>query len=349
MSGRKTLTKDAAEHNVGPGIQLSKEQLAILADTGDIVDSSPCAYIMTNNAIFQSDGIDSFDSDYDEVSTAQATFMDCEQQAFIDDSNNEFTSKSNMISYEQYLKENKSQVVHSTPSPANQDSMIMSVIEQMSNQVAKCNAEYKENQIINESLTAELEIYKERIKTFKQRPNVDLSSREKLINSQMDDMIRDILALKQEIDSLKQTLSNQIKEKESLLQTFNVFKIESKEKESKYKDKEIDLEKKINELDNIVYKMGSVISRKHDVISVTDEEETLILEECSVDKKLFEIEKKELKLENERLLEHIICQDVVNIVMHADVKYVNVLHVQNTFLDDNIALDVLKMENDRFN
>ncbi|GKB24759.1 hypothetical protein Tco_0864160 [Tanacetum coccineum] len=67
---------------------------------------------------------------------------------------------------------------------------------------------------------------------------------------------------------------------------------------------------------------------------------------CSVDKKLFEIEKKELKLKNERLLEHIICQDVVNIVMHADVKSDNVLHVQNTFLDDNIAFDVMKMEND---
>ncbi|GKA96471.1 hypothetical protein Tco_0818566 [Tanacetum coccineum] len=71
------------------------------------------------------------------------------------------------------------------------------------------------------------------------------------------------------------------------------------------------------------------------------------LPKCSVDKKLFEIEKKELKLENERLLEHIICKDVVNIVMHADVKSDNVLPVQNTFLDDNIALHVMKMENDR--
>nr|GFA15727.1 hypothetical protein [Tanacetum cinerariifolium] len=55
---------------------------------------------------------------------------------------------------------------------------------------------------------------------------------------------------------------------------------------------------------------------------------------------------KRKKLENERLLEHIFCQDVVNIVMHADIKSDNVLPVQNTFLDDNIALDVLKMEND---
>ncbi|GJY15696.1 hypothetical protein Tco_0386118 [Tanacetum coccineum] len=68
---------------------------------------------------------------------------------------------------------------------------------------------------------------------------------------------------------------------------------------------------------------------------------------CSVDKKLFEIENKELKLENECLLEHIVCQDVVNIVMHVDVKSVNVVPVQNTILDDNIALDMMKMENNR--
>ncbi|GJY52881.1 hypothetical protein Tco_0444545 [Tanacetum coccineum] len=68
----------------------------------------------------------------------------------------------------------------------------------------------------------------------------------------MDDMIQNINALKQEIDSLKQALSKHVKEKESLLQTFTVFKKESKEKENKYVDKEIDLEKKIKELDNIL-------------------------------------------------------------------------------------------------
>nr|GEV73558.1 hypothetical protein [Tanacetum cinerariifolium] len=36
----------------------------------------------------------------------------------------------------------------------------------------------------------------------------------------------------------------------------------------------------------------------------------------------------------------------MNIVMHADDKFVNVLPIQNTFLDDNIALDMMKMEND---
>nr|GEY50177.1 hypothetical protein [Tanacetum cinerariifolium] len=139
------------------------------------------------------------------------------------------------------------------------------------------------------------------------------------------------LALKQQINSLEQSLSNQIKEKKSLLQTFTVFKHESKEKESKYMDKKIDLEKKIKELDNIVYKVGqsaqtvhmltmpqvfnddthkqalgyqnlfylkkaqrikptlydgSVISSQHVASPVIDDERTLVLEEVSRSKML---------------------------------------------------------------
>nr|GEX95504.1 hypothetical protein [Tanacetum cinerariifolium] len=59
-----------------------------------------------------------------------------------------------------------------------------------------------------------------------------------------------------EINYLKQTLSEQSKEKELLTKTFNVFKNESKEKETKNIDKEIALEKKVKELDNIVCKIG---------------------------------------------------------------------------------------------
>nr|GEU70870.1 retrovirus-related Pol polyprotein from transposon TNT 1-94 [Tanacetum cinerariifolium] len=54
------------------GIQLSKEQLAILADTGEKVNFGPCAFIVTTNALFQSDGIDLYNSNCDEIPTAQA-------------------------------------------------------------------------------------------------------------------------------------------------------------------------------------------------------------------------------------------------------------------------------------
>ncbi|GJW37815.1 hypothetical protein Tco_0060735 [Tanacetum coccineum] len=66
--------------------------------------------------------------------------------------------------------------------------------EQMNNHVNNWEKANKEQN--NESVTTELEIYKERVKTFEQRLNIDLSSREKMIDSQMDDMIREKLALK---------------------------------------------------------------------------------------------------------------------------------------------------------
>ncbi|GKA42815.1 hypothetical protein Tco_0735475 [Tanacetum coccineum] len=47
------------------------------------------------------------------------------------------------------------------------------------------------------------------------------------------------------------------------MQTFNVFKRESKEKEDKYMENEIDLEKKIKELDNIIFKVGQSAQTVH--------------------------------------------------------------------------------------
>ncbi|GJY06113.1 hypothetical protein Tco_0373167, partial [Tanacetum coccineum] len=164
----------------------------------------------------------------------------------------------------------------------------------MSNNVTNWDKVNQETKTVNESLTTELDRYKERVKTLEQRFNVDLNSREKLIDSQMDDMIRNRCALKQEIDSLKQTLSNKVKENESLLETFNVFKKESKEKEMCMLTKPQvfydDNHKQALGYQNLFYLKkaqrikptlydGSVISRKHDVIFVVNEEETLILEE----------------------------------------------------------------------
>ncbi|GJV67999.1 retrovirus-related pol polyprotein from transposon TNT 1-94 [Tanacetum coccineum] len=160
----------------------------------------------------------------------------------------------------------------------------------------------KDNLIGNESLSAELERYKERFADFEK-----------------------------EINYLKQTLSKKSKEKELLTKIFNVFKTESKEKEARNIDKEIALEKKVKELDNIVCKMGqsaqtvhmltkpqvfydnnlkqalgfqnpfylkkaqqirpmlydgSVIAKETNVISIADSEETLMLEEESRSKML---------------------------------------------------------------
>ncbi|GJR94110.1 hypothetical protein Tco_0266284 [Tanacetum coccineum] len=173
-----------------------------------------------------------------------------------------------------------------------------------SNQVTNCNKVNKDNLIANESLSAELERYKERVKLLEESQNVDLSTRKKLI---MDDLIWEknaqFVDFEKEINYPKQTLSEQ--SKELLTKTFNVFKNESKEKEAKNIDKEIALEKKVKELDNIVslgfqnpfylkkaqqirpmLYDGSVIAKETNVISIADSEETLMLEEESRSKML---------------------------------------------------------------
>ncbi|GJW73312.1 retrovirus-related pol polyprotein from transposon TNT 1-94 [Tanacetum coccineum] len=68
---------------------------------------------------------------------------------------------------------------------------------------------------------------------------------------------------------------------------------------------------------------------------------------CSVDRKYFEIEKKEISLDNDRLLEHIICQDVMNIMMHVDSLPVNVLPANTKCrVHDNLEIGRLEREND---
>ncbi|GJY53621.1 hypothetical protein Tco_0445285 [Tanacetum coccineum] len=68
-----------------------------------------------------------------------------------------------------------------------------------------------------------------------------------------------------------------------------------------------------------------------------------IVKQCFVDKKLFDIQKKELSLDNDQLLDHIICQDVMNIVMHDDSVHVNVLPANyKCLVNDNLEIERLE-------
>ncbi|GJW14051.1 hypothetical protein Tco_0018184, partial [Tanacetum coccineum] len=204
--------------------------------------------VITYNAAYQAEDLDAYDSDCDDFSTAKAVLM------------------ANLSSYR------SDALSEDTNSSVQQDSLILYVFEQLSNQVTNYNKVNKDNLIANESLSAELERYKEQEK-----------------NAQFTDF-------EKEINYLKQTLSEQSNENELLTKTFNVFKNKSKEKEAKNIDKEIALEKKVKELDNIVsigfqspfylkkaqqirpmLYDGSVIAKETNVILIDDSKETLML------------------------------------------------------------------------
>ncbi|GJR38876.1 hypothetical protein Tco_1214560 [Tanacetum coccineum] len=67
------------------------------------------------------------------------------------------------------------------------------------------------------------------------------------------------------------------------------------------------------------------------------------VDQCSLDKKYFDIQKKEVSLDNDQLLDHIICQDVMNIVMHADSVLENLLLADSKCLvNDNLEIERLE-------
>nr|GEU42214.1 hypothetical protein [Tanacetum cinerariifolium] len=180
---------------------LDSEHLAFLADNEDTVIPAQASQEIPSLTAFQIDGLDAFDSDCDKA------------------------GDTNMISYEQYLQETKNSVVQSTSSSTQQDELLMSVIEEMSSQVANCKKVQHKNLTVNETLTVELERYKEQVKLFEQRQKFDLNDREKYFDGQLRKVIVDRNAK------------------------------ESKQMEDKYLDEVIDLQKKKKALDNVVYRV----------------------------------------------------------------------------------------------
>ncbi|GKA06010.1 retrovirus-related pol polyprotein from transposon TNT 1-94 [Tanacetum coccineum] len=124
---------------------------------------------------------------------------------------------------------------------------------------------------------------KKQVKVLKEGQNVDLKSK---------DNVSDSCEQSVKIDRLKQTLSEQLKEKESLMQTVTLLKNDFKKEEYRNIDREIALEKKIKQLDNIKAQQlepklydGNVI-KSTSAIVIPDSEETLMLAEESRSKML---------------------------------------------------------------
>nr|GEW02388.1 hypothetical protein [Tanacetum cinerariifolium] len=165
-------------------------------------------------------------------------------------------------------------LVENSSSPALQDDLILFVIEQLKTQVVNCTKINHDNKNVNEILTVELERYKNQVKILKEQNNVDKASAS--------------CAQSFEIENLKHTLSEHLKEKESLEQKVNLLKNDFQKEESQNIDKELALEKqnpcylkRAQQLKPKLYD-GSVI-QKTDAIVIHDSKETLMLEDENTD------------------------------------------------------------------
>ncbi|GKE26258.1 retrovirus-related pol polyprotein from transposon TNT 1-94 [Tanacetum coccineum] len=124
------------------GQVLTEEEIAFLADPG-LLDTQSTQTVITHNAAYQADDLDAYDSDCDELNSAKLALMA-----------NLSRNCSNALTEE---------TVQNSDSSAQQDALILSVIEQLKTQVMTCtniNLEYKS---ANNTLTTELDRYKEQI------------------------------------------------------------------------------------------------------------------------------------------------------------------------------------------
>nr|GEU58385.1 retrovirus-related Pol polyprotein from transposon TNT 1-94 [Tanacetum cinerariifolium] len=105
-----------------------EEELEFLADLG-ITETQSTQYVVTNNAAYQFDDLDSNDSNCDEINSAKIALMvnlSHYGSDNLDESETEITSDSNIILYSQYMNESQYATVQNSSSPTQQDDLILS-------------------------------------------------------------------------------------------------------------------------------------------------------------------------------------------------------------------------------
>ncbi|GJZ44550.1 retrovirus-related pol polyprotein from transposon TNT 1-94 [Tanacetum coccineum] len=261
----------------GSGKVLSEEELDFLADLG-VAEGPVTPMVITHNAAYQADDLDAYDYDCDDISTAKAVLMAnlssyrsyvlfevphsennhndilnqsmqemsySKQTHLVNYPENEITSDSNIIPYSHYLLETQNAAIQDTSSFAKKDAMILSVFEQLSNQVTNCNKVNKDNLIANESLSVE---EKETLKTtFNVLKNESKEKEAKNIDKE--------IALEKKVKELGNIVYKMA------LGLQNPFYL-----------------KKGQQIRPMLYD-GTAIAKETNVISIADSEETLMFEE----------------------------------------------------------------------
>nr|GEV41936.1 hypothetical protein [Tanacetum cinerariifolium] len=224
-----------------------EEELAFLADPG-IAEAQTTQNVITHNAAYQADDLDAYDSDCDEINTVKVALMAnlshygsydlnevhyhdnvnhnlisqavqamplSEQSNIVNQSEIEITSDSNIIPYSQYVSESQQATVQNSNFPAQQDALILSVIEQLKTQVVNCTKINLDNKSINDTLTAELERYKDQktnaimICDSKKTLMLAEESRSKMLLKQKDPMMSE-----KKVDTKPVDYANSVNSKE---------------------------------------------------------------------------------------------------------------------------------------
>ncbi|GJS81087.1 hypothetical protein Tco_0747628 [Tanacetum coccineum] len=138
----------------------------------------------------------------------------------------DYTSDTNMIPYDQYVKDNVVPVVQSNVSSVPNDAYMM-ILNDIYEPSAQCVSMTTQKNVVDNSLTGEIATYKEQVELYERRAKFELTEREQKINKQLRIVITDRNLkeenLKRELHSLKLKLTSTIYHNKSMVEEVNIF------------------------------------------------------------------------------------------------------------------------------
>ncbi|GJR13949.1 retrovirus-related pol polyprotein from transposon TNT 1-94 [Tanacetum coccineum] len=187
-----------------------------------------------------------YDSDcedkYHEVHEMQSDV----QHNYVVDSDADYTSDSNIIPYDQYVKDNEEHVVQSNVSSVRNDAL-MSILDEMHEQGVQSMSVNKQDKVVNDSVTSELARYKELVGVYEQRAKFELTDRERKIDEQMriiiSDRNRKETSLKSELHSAQLQLRSTLNHHKIMREEAIILKKDFKQKEDKFLEEFLDIAK----------------------------------------------------------------------------------------------------------
>ncbi|GJZ01243.1 hypothetical protein Tco_0519204 [Tanacetum coccineum] len=157
---------------------------------------------------------------------------DVVQPTYVVDSHANYTSDSNMVPYDKYVKDNTVPVVQ-----------------------------------IDNSLTAELATYKEQVKLYERWARFELTEREQKIDEQLRIVITDRNIkeenLKKELHSVKMQLASTINHNKSMVEEVTSLKKDFKQKENKYLEEFLDMKALKEKVEDKLYKQDQSLQTVH--------------------------------------------------------------------------------------
>ncbi|GJX57810.1 hypothetical protein Tco_0287707 [Tanacetum coccineum] len=186
------------------------------------------------------------------------------QPNYVVDSHANYTSDSDIIPYDQYVKDNVVPVVQSNVSSVPNDAYMMN---DMHEPHAQSVSDTTWNTVVDNSLIAELATYKEQVELYERRARFELTEREQKIDEQLRIIITDRNIkeenLKKELHYVKIQFASTINHNKSMVEEVTSLKKDFKQKENKYLEEFLDMKALKEKVEDKLYKQDQSLQTVH--------------------------------------------------------------------------------------